>query len=83
MGHLVNVSLPTTICLTLVYSSTVKAKLFVPLHTHSIWPDIASDMRFGERRETSCSSMWEGIGHGDLPLTGGVDAGEAGREGKQ
>ena len=42
-----------------------------------------SDMRFGERRETSCSSVWEGIGHGDLPLTGGVDAGEAGREGKQ
>lgn len=26
------VSLPTTICLTLVCSSTVRAKLFIPLH---------------------------------------------------
>lgn len=66
MGHLVNVSLPTTICLTLVYSSTERAKLFLPLHRshlaqhsfrHEVWEE--------ERKRPPAAE-----GHSELPLAG-------------
>lgn len=75
MGHLVNVSLPTTICLTLVYSSTVRAKLFLPLHRshlaqhsfrHEVW----------EAERNTLQQLVGRKGHGELPLAAGWVWGE-------
>lgn len=51
VGHLLNVSLPTTICLTLVYSSTVRAKLFVPLRMFHLARHSFRHEVFGKERD--------------------------------
>lgn len=70
MGHLVNVSLPTTICLTLVYSSTVRAKLFLPLHrSHLAQHSFRHEVREAERN--TLQQLVGRKGHGELPLAAG------------